>query len=312
MTKSLKASLRKGIVGIVMMTTIFSLSGVAALIPVAQAATIVDGDVIRNPSAAGDAQFDVYIVKLMGANKYKRLVLNPQVFASYGHLKWENVKLVTSEEMNQYKTSAMVRVETDPKVYALAPNGDVGSKSWLNVAAETYVAAGGAWDQVYTINAIDGANYAAAQDLTTSAQVVTFLTTGVLPGGVPPITGALNVSLSADTPASGTLISGTVTAQSGADLMHFTLTGTGTVTGVALKRIGVSDDATLSNVYLFDGATRITDAASVSTGGVISFNNSSGLFTVSGTKTISVKSDLAINKAGQTVGVQLTGVTMTC
>lgn len=303
MTKSLKASLRKGIVGIVMMTTIFSLSGVTALIPVAQAATIVDGDVIRNPSAAGDAQFDVYIVKLMGANKYKRLVLNPQVFASYGHLKWENVKLVTSEEMNQYKTSAMVRVETDPKVYALAPNGDVGSKSWLNVAAETYVAAGGAWDQVYTINAVDGANYAVATDLTTSAQVVTFLTTGTLPGGV--VAGAVTVALAATTPASTTVI----TTQAAADFLHFTLTGTGTVTGVALKRTGISADASLGNVYLFDGATRLTDAASVSSGSVINFTNASGLFTVSVSRTISVKSDLAAT-AGETIGVQLTGVTL--
>lgn len=304
MTKSLKASLRKGIVGIVMMTTIFSLSGVVALIPVAQAATIVDGDVIRNPSAAGDAQFDVYIVKLMGANKYKRLVLNPAVFESYGHLKWENVKLVTSEEMNLYKTSAMVRVETDPKVYALAPNGDTGSKSWLNVAAETYVAAGGAWDQVYTINAVDAANYAVATDLTTQAQVVTFLTTGALPGVVTP--GAVTVALSADTPASTTVI----TTQAAADFLHFTLTGTGTVTGVALKRTGISADASLSNVYLFDGATRLTDAASVSSGSVINFTNSSGLFTVSGSRTISVKSDLAAT-AGETIAVQLTGVTMT-
>ncbi len=308
MTKSLKASLRKGIVSIVMMTTIFSLSGIAALIPVAQAATIVDGDVIRNPSAAGDAQFDVYIVKLMGANKYKRLVLNPAVFASYGHLKWENVKTVTSAEMNEYKTSAMVRVETDPKVLALAPNGDVGSKSWLNVSAETYNAAGGTWDQVYTINAVDGANYAAAADLTTSAQVVTFLTTGALPGVVTPtptpVAGAVTVSLSADTSASGTIVQG----QAIAPLASFTISNGASaetkVTSLSAKRLGVSADTTLTKVYLYEGETRLTDDASVSSG-VIFWNNTAGLFSVpaNSSRTVTVKSNIQATAAGQTVGV---------
>jgi hypothetical protein len=132
------------------------------------------------------------------------------------------------------------------------------------------------------------------------------MSSNVCGGGVvvnPPVnqTGPVMASLSATTPAAGVLVSGQATA----DLAHFTFNGTGTVTNITLQRVGVSADATLSNVYLFDGATRLTDAVTVSNNGVVTFNSASGLFMVNGMKTISVKSDIVLGAAGQTVGVRL-------
>ncbi len=120
---------------------------------------------------------------------------------------------------------------------------------------------------------------------------------------VPPIgqTGPVMASLATNNPASGTLVAGQATA----DLAHFTFSGSGTVTNITLKRLGVSADSTPSNVYLFDGATRLTDAASVNNLGIVTFNVPAGLFTVAGTKTISVKSDIATLTSGQTVGMML-------
>ena len=126
-------------------------------------------------------------------------------------------------------------------------------------------------------------------------------TTGQPCSGGTVISGPVGVSLASDNPASGTVVA----TQATADIAHFTFTGSGTVTAVTLKRIGVSGDSTLSNVYLFDGATRLTDAASVSSNGIISFNVPAGIFTVSGSKTISVKSDILTGTSGQTVGVML-------
>jgi hypothetical protein len=116
--------------------------------------------------------------------------------------------------------------------------------------------------------------------------------------------GPVTAALAATNPAAGTLVGGQATA----NLAQFTFSGTGVVTNVVLQRIGVSADTTLSNVYLFEGATRLTDAASPSNNGMITFNNPAGIFTVSGSKTISVKADIA-SVSGQTVGVKLVSFT---
>ncbi len=115
-------------------------------------------------------------------------------------------------------------------------------------------------------------------------------------------TGSVSVSLSSVQPTT-TLVQ----KQSGAVLANITFTGNGTVTGVNLLQTGVSADTTLSNVYLFDGATRLTDAATVSSGRKIDFVNGSGIFTVNGSKTISVVAEIADSTSGQTVGVNLSG-----
>ena len=78
--------------------------------------------------------------------------------------------------------------------------------------------------------------------------------------------GPLSVALSTDTPASGYIIGGQATA----DLAHFVFSGSGTLNSVTLQRTGISDQNTLSNVYLYNGNTRLTDGYSFnSTGSII-------------------------------------------
>ena len=140
------------------------------------------------------------------------------------------------------------------------------------------------------------------------------LCAGVTPG-VPvvpgtPITGnGLKVMLAADNPTYGALVQG----QAIAELMKLTFSNPTaspiTVTNLSFKRIGVSSDSTLANVYLFNGATRITDSAGVSNT-LFNYNAPTGLFTVApgASVTISVRSDIAASTNGQQVGVQLLSV----
>ena len=134
-------------------------------------------------------------------------------------------------------------------------------------------------------------------------------TTGGGSGTVIPSGTDLKVSLSPDSPAQAAVIQG----QALADLGHYTFTNTSAteavVTKVTLNRTGISGDSTLSNVYLFNGASRLTGAATVSSG-VISFNNLAGVFKVPARSavTLSVQSDIAGSTAGQIIGVALASV----
>jgi peptidoglycan hydrolase-like protein with peptidoglycan-binding domain len=116
--------------------------------------------------------------------------------------------------------------------------------------------------------------------------------------------GPLAVSLASDNPASGNVISGQATA----DLAHFTFTGTGTITQITLQRTGISNSSSLTNVYLYDGVTRLTDSSTVNTNGAITFNGLN--IPVSGSKTVAVKADVNSTLTGSTIAVDLTSYTV--
>jgi hypothetical protein len=141
-----------------------------------------------------------------------------------------------------------------------------------------------------------------ADQTITQAGVMTARTPGQLnPSFTSSPGGAVTVGFGSGNPASSTLVAG----QAQANLAQFSITGNTTINSITLKRLGVSADSTLSNVYLFDGTTRLTDSASVS-GGNITF---AGLnWALNGSRTITVKSDIASSTSGQTVGVSLENV----
>src|SRR3989338_2926553 len=144
------------------LVTIISLSGVVYLATALQAnaATFVDGDVAKTADNP-----DVYILKYVGAKMFKRLILNPDIFNSYGHLSWSNIKTATQAELDMYATSTVVLHTNldgsvaDPKVYAVtsAAGADVGEKRWLNVTAAQFEAAGLDWDSLFKVNATEAA-----------------------------------------------------------------------------------------------------------------------------------------------------------
>ncbi len=96
---------------------------------------------------------DVYIIKYKNGKQFKRLVLNPQVFKSYGHLKWENILIISQNEMDSFAVSDLIRVDGQTDIYQLIPNGDVGTKVLLT-STDGYDL-----DSAYTINDVDFNNY---------------------------------------------------------------------------------------------------------------------------------------------------------
>ncbi len=109
----------------------------------------------------------------------------------------------------------------------------------------------------------------------------------------------LTIALADDTPAAGYLLrdTGGDVAEVRADVAKFVFTNGDnqdvTVTTLKLKRTGISSDSDVSNVYLYDGDTKIAEYTSF-TDQVVTFTDSDGLFTVpaGGSKEITVKVDV--------------------
>ncbi len=190
----------------------------------------------------------------------------------------------------------------------------------LNMDAATMVAASGAGSAGNETMYFGSATYAAvvkfqaAQSVSPTSGLVGPLTraelnkvctgtgtTGTGTGTGTTTSGPVSI-MSASSQPSGAIVAG----QSGALLGNFVFSGNGTVSSVKFARTGVSTNDTLTNVYLYDGASRLTDSASVSSDGTITFNNVN--MSVNGSKTITVRADIAAGTNGQIVGVTATNV----
>lgn len=111
------------------------------------------------------------------------------------------------------------------------------------------------------------------------------------------VSGPVSVTLASSQP-----MNMVVAGQAAAALGDFVFSGNGTVKSVKLMRVGMSDDQTLTNVYLYEGMNRVAGPASISRDGSVIFSSYSGLFTVAGSKTLTVRGDVKINISGQTIG----------
>ncbi|KKS26444.1 MAG: hypothetical protein UU87_C0002G0123 [Parcubacteria group bacterium GW2011_GWA2_42_11] len=218
--------------------TIAWLSGIAALVPMAaMATTINEGDTIRVANT-----YDIYIAKYVGSKKFKRLILNPEVFNSYGHLSWSAVKTVTQAEMDSFTNSDLVRALGDTKVYKLVPNGDVGSKQWMNMTAEAFTAGGWDWDSIYVINNVDRDNYTTGADITSGTSTSPSTSASA---------GSVSVALASDTPAAGIAVEGAarvpftkVTMTTGSEAA--------TINSLTVQRAGLADDLGFASLVLVD------------------------------------------------------------
>jgi len=216
-------------------------------VPSAKAA-VVDGDVVSPDATYTDADgntyypYDVFIVKIVGSKTFKRLVLNPQVFDSYGHLKWENIKKISASTVAGYTTSSLVREINDTKVYKLIPDGDEGTKQWVE-SLDCFNSKGYDWDSVYIINAVDRDNY------TTGASVC---------GGGGE--GALTLSLASDSPAAATI---PPNAQ-GVTFLKVKVDGTGTINQVTVTRKGAGAVADFGDIYIYKDGVRLVSGRALS------------------------------------------------
>jgi len=288
--------------------TVLALSGVAYLAPTAFGAVpsdygLTEGDTI---SAAGSDDPDVYIVNDHG---YKRLFLNPAIFGLYGHLGgFAAVKNVSPATRDAFPTSGLFRVDGDEKVYGLETTGeDVANLRWVNTSGAQAVADDpNFFKKVFIINAAEKALYGTGPDFTSVTQVPVYVRGGSEPAPTPTPSGPLSVSVAPGNPGAQTLTKNAAAAE----YLKVRFSGTGTINTLTLKRLGAGATADFTNVYVYDGATRLVDGKT--------FSSSTGEMTflvdvpVNGTKDLTVVAQMAGSSAtaGNVNYIQLKEVTL--
>ena len=287
------------------LTTIMSLSGFMYLANSASAVMpsdfgLKEGDVV---SAAGSDDPDVYIVNDWG---YKRLFLNPVIFGFYGHLGgFAAVKNVSSATRDAFGTSGLFRMDGDEKVYGVESTGeDTAVLHWVNTSgAQAVTDDPNFFKKVFVINQNEMNWYSKGTDYTSVSQVPNYVRGGAV---TPPVvSGPLSVSLAPGNPAAMTITRNAV----GVEYLKARISGDGTVNTLTIKRLGAGLTADFGDVYVYEGAKRLTSGKS--------FSSSSGEITfllnvaVSGSKDLSIVADMATATAGDVNYVQLNGMTAT-
>lgn len=228
-------------------------------------------------------------IALYGANWAKRVVDVPDSY-------FTNYKIGAALTAGVYPNGSLVKNSTGADVYYF---DGANYRKFDSEAAFTS-------NRFDFSNVLTSATVIAAAGVAVIANDTALTDTSSGAGGTVGAGTGLTVALSSATAPANTIIAGQAIANLGSFNFIASNDGDVKVTSVKLKRIGVSADATLAAVYLYDGNTRVTDSASVSSG-YITFTNALGIVTVAKgtTKALTVKSNIATGSAGRTVGVAI-------
>ena len=155
--------------------------------------TLVDGDLIR---AYGEEDVYIYKKAVVGprqyTTEYARLILNPAVFNSYGHLSWDAIKEVSGPMRNFllenaiYTTNFVRQVNGDEKVYMLFPSGDVGIKRHIQLTGQQFESVSNEfygydrprsdiWSAIYNVNEVELNIYTTGAPITSTTELYALL-----------------------------------------------------------------------------------------------------------------------------------------
>jgi len=283
MTDLIKKGKRALTIGVAVTTIAWSI-GVAALIPLsAQAATIASGDLIKASQPA------VYYY----GNDGKRYVFpNEKTYFTW-YADFSSVKTITDAELAAisiggnvtYKPGVkMVKITTDPKVYAVAANG---SLRWIQSEAIASALYGSAWNTMvqdvsdaFFVNYTTGANVTSSADFSPATVTAAATSINSDKGLTSAAAGQLSLSLASDTPAAASVPKSAYSAT----FTKIILTsngGTATITGLKVTRSNLGIDSNISQVRLLADGVQKGTAQSLNASHQAVFSLSSTPITVS-------------------------------
>ena len=345
-----------------MVMTILAMSGLGMFTPNFANAAASAGDLIKMEGNSSVYYFD-------GAKRF--VFPNEATYFSW-YSDFSGVITIPSAELQSYLLGGnvvmrpgtkLVKITTDPRVYAVEANGvlrhvqteaqavalygsnwaarvtDVPDAFFTNYSIGTPLASGNVPAGSLVKNAdsssvyyYDGTNYrmisseaamtanrlsfsnvlTISNPITAGGTAITGMESALVKTsqggttvGIPVTSTGVMVSVSANTAVANNIVTGQALAEIGSFNFTASNDGVAIIRTIKLKRTGISSDNSLSNVYLFDGNTRLTDGASFSNG-YVSFSNGSGLITVpaGSTKTITVKADVAGNSGNIGIAIE--------
>jgi len=262
--------LRKSLTYTVVITTIIWSVGLFAM-PLSVAA-VASGDLIKLACAAGAGVNDsCKAVYYLGADSKRYVFPDEKTFKTW-YADFSGVQTVSSTEMSSYAIGGnvtykpgvkLIKITTDPKVYAVSANGTL---RWVTTEAIAIDLYGANWASMvqdvadsYFVNYTLGTDIAAAADydkaaVTAAAESINVdkgLSSG---GGVATGTG-LTAALAADTPASAIVVQKAARVPFTTINLTASADGDAIIDSLVIERKGLAADSNFAGIILIDAAT---------------------------------------------------------
>ncbi len=262
--------LRKIFTWSVVVLTIFWAVGLAAFVPVAQAATLSSGDLIKASLPA---------VYYYGADGSRYVFPDEKTYMTW-YSDFSTVKTITDGELAAipiggnvtYRPGTkMVKITTDPKVYAVAANGTLRWVETESIANSLY---GSDWASMvqdvsdpFFVNYTVGDPISDASDFDPAAATASATSINVDKGlAAAGEGGPLALALASDTPAAATVAAG-----ASADFTKVTLSAGASdvsITSIRVTRYGLSANSDVENIKFIDAnGTQVGSSGSLNTNG---------------------------------------------
>ncbi|MCX6745589.1 MAG: hypothetical protein NTX00_01060 [Candidatus Parcubacteria bacterium] len=276
-------------IGIVAMTIFWSI-GLAVFAPNAQATTFNSGDLIKASTSA---------VYYYAADAKRYVFPNEKTFKTW-YADFSSVKIITDAELAAIQISGnvtyrpgvkMVKITTDPKVYAVAANGILRWVTTESLAASLY---GSNWramiedvPDAFFINYNIGLPINNVSDYNPAAATTASVSINADKSLIVPTTGpVLTVSLAPDTPAAGTVPGGTTLNFT--KIIFSATSAPINIKSIYVTRYGLSSNNDVNNIQ-FVNASNATISSSASLG-----SNSKALITFIPALTVNVNNPLSL------------------
>lgn len=293
--------------------TIIWAAGLMVLVPTAQAVEgvmagdlikIADGSSVCTPSSPGSDPCKAVYYYGTDGNRYA--FPNQKTYDTW-YSDFSSVKEVSYEDMTSlplamenvtYKPGAkMVKITTDPKVYAVAADGTL---RWIESEAVAEALYGSDWatkvqdvPDVFFGNYTVGASISSSMDYNVANEkaAATDISTDKGLGGTAGV-GALTASLASDTPVAGSV------PYSSADVAFTKISLAAgsedtTVNQITVTRTGLGTDANFASVKLFDGSVQVGTSQNLNSNHQAVFRNLNISIPANTTKKLTVAGNIA-------------------